>query len=84
MDKDLTWVAIKLKQLLDKSPYIFDFSEYVSNSKNPTLVYKDFLISIDDEDKITLGVQPTLSRENRNDLVGKLEMMIDRVNVKHL
>lgn len=84
MKQDLTWVAIKLKQLLDTSPYIFDYSEYVSNDKNPTLVYKDFLISVDGEDKITLGVQPTLNRENKDKLVDKLEMMVDKVNVKHL
>lgn len=84
MKQDLTWVATKLKQLLDTSPYIFDYSEYVSNDDKPTLVYKDFLISVDGEDRITLGVQPTLNRENKDKLVDKLEMMVDKVNVKHL
>ena len=85
MSKDLTWVAIKIKQLLDRSPYIFDFSDYISNERNPAIIYKDFIVSIDDENEITLGIQPTMNdRNRRNELVEKLEMMVDKVNVKHL
>lgn len=85
MEKDLTWVVIKIKQMLDKSPYVFDYSDYVSNENNPSIVYKDFIISIDKENEITLGIQPTMNSKNeRNELVEKLEMLVDRVNVKHL
>lgn len=71
--------------MLDKSPYVFDYSDYVSNENNPSIVYKDFIISIDKENEITLGIQPTMNSKNeRNELVEKLEMLVDRVNVKHL
>lgn len=84
MSKDFTWVAIKLKQLLDTSPYVFEYSDYISDKRNPALVYKNFIILIDEEDTITLGVQPTFDKKDKDELVGKLEMMVDKVNVKHL
>jgi len=87
MSKDLTWVATKIKQLLDKSPYVDDYLEYIPNDFRSSiiLIYRDFLISINKENEITLGVQPTMNdKYKRNDLIEKLEMMVDKVNVKHL
>lgn len=81
---DLIWVTSKIKQFLEKSPYVLDYTDYCYG-KYPSLIYKKFIITVEDENTITLGLQPMMMEENERDqLIEKLQMIIDNVNIREL
>ncbi len=84
MGEDLIWVTSKIKQFLERSPYVLDYSDYCYGEK-PSLVYKKFIITVENENMITLGIQPTIMAEMEiNELKDKLLQLIDNVEVKML
>lgn len=80
---DLVWVASKIRQFLQSSPYIFDFADYESFPR-PIIAFREFIISVESENSITLGIQPGMSNVNVNELKEKLGYMVDEINLRYL
>lgn len=84
MNSDLVWVTSKIKQLLEQSPYVFDYTDYCYG-QHPSLIYKKFIITVESEDSITLGIQPMMmEKEEQERLINKMRRLVDNVYIKEL
>lgn len=81
--ENLHWVADKIKQHLDNGPFILEFGEY-NYFDMPVFVYKSFVILINNENSITVGIQPTMDNERRELLINSLKMIVDEVIEREL
>jgi len=84
MNNDLVWVASKVKQFLEKGPYVLDYCD-CCYGKYPSLIYKKFIITVEDEDTITIGFQPMMLNDGEEErLIDKLKQIVTNVNMKEL
>ena len=81
--EDYIWVASKIQQTLEKSPYVLDFADY-DNFDKPVLSYDKFIIYVVNEDKIVLGIQPGLETEKKNKLIEVMNKIVSQVEIKYL
>ena len=83
--KNLMWVANKVQEyLLNVSPYKNNFVSLDIIDK-PTLIYDAFIILVEKENKIILGIQPTaISNDEVTVLLENLYMIVDNVIVRWL
>lgn len=78
--ENITWTAQKILEYL-RNEYpkgVTDFIEY-SYIDNPTIIYKEFIIMVESENKVIIGYQPGMKEMDRKQLKKNIKMLVDYV-----
>lgn len=83
-DENILWTVNKIHDyLMNTSPYREKFISKEIIDK-PTLIYEDFIILVEDEYNIIIGIQPTMNKKESDLLIQNLEMIVDNVIIREL